>query len=141
MQSNLPMYIIDYARVLCYYIISFLGGIIMKYILLLLSLFVLASCQVEEDPIELSSQTSIQSLDTDKIYIEGSTIYFVQGMVQSEFISLVEPIDTSRVTYRFLTNDNQIKTRSELFEYEKVEVTSEDGKYKKVYTLFYLYTE
>lgn len=113
----------------------------MKYILLLLSLFVLASCQVEEDPIELSSQTSIQSLDTDKIYIEGSTIYFVQGMVQSEFISLVEPIDTSRVTYRFLTNDNQIKTRSELFEYEKVEVTSEDGKYKKVYTLFYLYTE
>lgn len=109
----------------------------MKFILLVLSLFILASCQEVNEPQPQSNVTSVQSLDTFKVYVDGSTIFITQGMIQSEFIAIVEATDQSNITFRFLTNDNQEKTRSELFEYEKVEVTSEDGRYRKIYLLFY----
>jgi hypothetical protein len=113
----------------------------MKYVLLLFSIFILASCQPKEDPKLSSRETSIQSLNTDMVFVEGETIYIEEGMIQSEFVSLVEAIDGSRITFRFLTNDGQVKTKTELFQYEKVEVTSENGVYKRVYTLFYFYNE
>lgn len=112
------------------------GGKYMKYILLFLSLFLLFGCQ-EKEPESLSSEVKIQSLNTSKVLVEGNMVYITEGMIQSEFIALIEPIDNSHQSYQFFTNDNQIKTRTELFEYEKLEVTSEDGKYKEIYTIYY----
>ena len=110
----------------------------MKYVLLILSLFLLASCQSQENPNNLSKETGVFSLDTSEIFIEDDTIYFREGMTQEEFLSDIIARDESVQTYRFLTNDGSVKTRQELFEYEKLEVISEDGVYKKVYTLFYI---
>ncbi|MEF3693626.1 MAG: hypothetical protein V3569_05580 [Acholeplasmataceae bacterium] len=104
----------------------------MKYILMILSLFLMVGCQSNEPK---SDETHILIKEDADIYLDQSTIYILEGMTVSDVISFIESVDGSKQTYTGVTNDRSPKEKLEFFNYEYLLVTSESGKYRQYYAI------
>lgn len=110
-------------------------GLYMKYILLFLSLFMLAGCQAETIK---SDETHIKLKEDADIYLEGTSIFIEEGMTVSDVISFIESMDGSKQTYTGVTNSYTQKVNEQFFENEYILVTSEDGIYRQYYKIIFL---
>jgi len=104
----------------------------MKYILIILSLFLMVGCQSNEPK---SDETHILIKEDADIYLDQSTIYIEEGMTVSDVISFIESVDGSKQTYTGVTNSRTPKEKLEFFNYEYLLVTSESGKYRQYYAI------
>lgn len=107
----------------------------MKYILLLLSLFMLAGCQANTIK---SDETHIKLKEDADIYLEGTSIFIEEGMTVSDVISFIESMDGSKQTYTGVSNDRTPKEKEEFYRYEYLLVTSESGSYRQYYQIIFI---
>lgn len=110
-------------------------GLYMKYILLFLSLFMLAGCQAETIK---SDETHIKLKEDADIYLEGTSIFIEEGMTVSDVISFIESMDGSKQTYTGVSNDRTPKEKEEFYRYEYLLVTSESGSYRQYYQIIFI---
>lgn len=110
-------------------------GLYMKYILLLLSLFMLAGCQANTIK---SDETHIKLKEDADIYLEGTSIFIEEGMTVSDVISFIESMDGSKQSYSGVSNDRTPKQKEEFYQYEYLLVTSESGNYRQYYAIIFI---
>lgn len=106
----------------------------MKYILVILSLFLLTGCASNENK---SDNTHIKLKEDADILLEETSITMTEGMTVDEVISMIESMDGSKQTYTGVTNSKQIKTKDVFYQYEFLLVTSESGKYRQYYQILF----
>ncbi|NCC55590.1 MAG: hypothetical protein EOM11_08955 [Erysipelotrichia bacterium] len=104
----------------------------MKYILVILSLFLLTGCTSNENK---SDDTHIKLKEDAEIYLDGTNLYIEEGMTVSEVISFIESVDGSKQVYLGVSNDRTPKQKGVFYNYEYLLVTSESGKYRQYYTI------
>ncbi len=109
----------------------------MKFLLLIFTALILASCQSETPIEELSDVTVVGSKNTSKAEVFETVIYIKEGLTISELLDVLIPIDNSAQTYLATANDGTTKTKEKLYEFDQIVVTSESGKYTKTYTIRY----
>lgn len=103
----------------------------MKYILLILSIFLLSGCQSAHK----SDETNIQLKEDAKIILDGTSLIIEEGMTVKEVISFIESIDGSKQTYLGVTNSRTPKDKDVFYAYEYLLVTSASGRYRQYYTI------
>lgn len=107
-------------------------GLYMKYILVILSLFLLTGCTSNENK---SDDTHIKLKEDAEIHLDGTNLYIEEGMTVSEVISFIESVDGSKQVYLGVSNDRTPKQKGVFYNYEYLLVTSESGKYRQYYTI------
>lgn len=109
----------------------------MKILLLIFTVFLLASCQSEEPTIVLSNITNVYSKDVSKVQVDETVIYVQEGLTIAELFTILASTDDSTQSYSATANDGSPKTRDKLFEYDQIVVTSESKEFSKTYSVRY----
>ena len=109
----------------------------MKYMLFLLTIFMLIGCRSpqEPEPEQKSNNLQIVSLDETVLRIENEQIMLIRGMTVEGLIGMIGSSDGSSQTYAVKTSEGTDKSRPNLFDYDRLYVTSEDEQFQKFYII------
>jgi len=107
-------------------------------ILVLVGLFYNGVKEDDTEPIITgSSNTEILSLDLTIFKIEGDYIYILEGTAQEYILNNVTSNDSTPQSDRITTNEGFEKSLDEIFEYDRLYVTAENGGDESYYTILY----
>ncbi len=108
--------------------------------LILVGVLYFANQDGEEELPEGSEVTVVLSLDHDVFQInqEERIIYILEGTVQDDILGKLVAKDGSPQEYRITTSEGSTKSLDELYEYDRLYVTSENGVEEDYYHFEYV---
>lgn len=103
--------------------------LIISIALILFGAIYIVSQDNEEEVPEGSAETTVLSLNHDVLQFnqEESIIYILEGTLQEDILSNLVAKDGSSQEYRITTSEGTNKSLEEIYEYDRLYVTAENG--------------
>jgi len=112
--------------------------LVISITLLLIGLFYNGLKDNDKDPvISGSSNTDIVSIETSVLAIEDDTILVLENTVQNDILNSIASTDGSPQYYRITTSEGSTKSLDEVYEYDRLYVTSENAVYEVYYKIMF----
>lgn len=80
---------------------------------------------------------TIESMDSEVFIVEDNIIYVLEGTIQSDVLNNLTATDSSTQSYQITTSEGSNKSLSEIYEYDRLYVTAENGSNSIYYTFRY----
>jgi len=110
-------------------------------VLILVLIGVFYSVIQDKEPIITgSSNTAILSLDTTILKIDKDTIIVLEGTLQADILDNIGSEDNTPQIYRITTSEGSNKTKSEIYEYDRLYIMAENGVTESYYMILFTHS-